>query len=197
MPLQTLLSCACKEPAPAPHAGLTRRALLGQACNGALLTALVPLTASLTGCGFALRQPPQFAFKSLYTGVPETSPFGIELRRNLASIGNVQVITDATLQKNADVILDILQEQRIKTVVGINAAGQVREFQLRIVLRFRLRSQQGKELIASTELTQQRDISFNESAVLSKEVEEALLYRNMQTDLVQQILRRLAAVKEL
>ena len=164
-------------------------------CAGAVF--LLAVLAPLSGCGFALRQPPEFAFKSLYTGVPETSPFGIELRRNLASLGNVKVITDGTQIKTADVILDILQEQRIKTVVGINAAGQVREFQLRIVLRFRLRNQQGKELIPSTELLQERDISFNEAAVLSKEVEEGLLYRNMQTDLVQQIMRRLAAVKEL
>jgi len=52
-------------------------------------------------------------------------------------------------------------------------------------------------LIAPTEIVQQRDISFNESAVLAKEAEEALLYRDMQTDIVQQLLRRLAAVKSL
>ena len=144
-----------------------------------------------------MRQPPQFAFKTLYVGVPETSLFGIELRRNLAALANVQLITDPARQQTADVILDILQEQRIKTVVGINAAGQVREFQLRFILRFRLRTAKGRELIEPTELAQQRDISFNEAAVLAKEAEEAQLYRNMQTDLVQQILRRLAAVKDL
>jgi LPS-assembly lipoprotein len=73
----------------------------------------------------------------------------------------------------------------------------VREFQLRIKLRFRLRTPQGLELIAPTEITQQRDISFSESAVLAKEAEEALLYRDMQSDIVQQLLRRIAAVKSL
>jgi LPS-assembly lipoprotein len=68
---------------------------------------------------------------------------------------------------------------------------------LRFILLFRLRTAKGRELIEPTELAQQRDISFNEAAVLAKEAEEAQLYRNMQTDLVQQILRRLAAVKEL
>jgi len=80
-------------------------------------------------------------------------------------------------------------------VVGLNASGQVREFQLRSVVRFRLRTPQGRELIPETELVQQRDISFNESAVLAKEAEETLLYRDMQSDLVQQLMRRLAAVK--
>jgi LPS-assembly lipoprotein len=82
-------------------------------------------------------------------------------------------------------------------VVGVNATGQVREFQLRIRLRFRVRTPRGAELIAPTEIVQQRDISFNESAALAKEVEEGLLYRDMQNDIVQQLLRRLAALKSL
>jgi LPS-assembly lipoprotein len=95
---------------------------------------------------------------------------------------------------NAQMVIDILQEQREKTVVGVNSSGQVREFQLRIRVRFRVRTPQGKELVPDTEILQQRDISFNESAVLAKEAEEALLYRDMQTDIVQQLMRRLAAV---
>jgi LPS-assembly lipoprotein len=71
----------------------------------------------------------------------------------------------------------------------------VREFQLRIRLKFRVRGAQGQELVVPTELVQQRDISFNESAVLAKEAEEVLLYRDMQSDIVQQLLRRLAAVR--
>ena len=80
-------------------------------------------------------------------------------------------------------------------MVGVNATGQVREFQLRIRVRYRVRTPQGKELTPETEIVQKRDISFNESAVLAKEAEEVLLYRDMQSDIVQQLLRRLAAVK--
>lgn len=112
----------------------------------------------------------------------------------MGASGAVQVLPSGT---QAQVVLDLLSEQREKVVVGMNATGQVREFQLRTRLRFRLRTPAGKDLIADTELVQQRDISFNESAVLSKEAEENLLYRDMQTDLVQQLMRRLAAVKSL
>ncbi|HEY0823855.1 MAG TPA: LPS assembly lipoprotein LptE, partial [Ramlibacter sp.] len=87
------------------------------------------------------------------------------------------------------------QELREKVVVGLNASGQVREFQLRLRIRFRVRTPQGRELIPETELLQQRDISFNEAAVLAKEAEESLLYRDMQADLVQQLMRRLAALR--
>ncbi len=152
---------------------------------------------ALAGCGFKLREAPNLAFTSLHVGVAEGSLFGNELKRSLASLGALQLVSDAKLKQTAQVLLEIVQEQREKTVVGVNAAGQVRELQLRIRVKFKLVTPQGKELIEVTELLQQRDISFNESAVLAKEAEEGLLYRNMQTDIIQQLLRRLAAIKQL
>ena len=152
---------------------------------------------ALGACGFQLRGAPDLAFKSIYVGGAEGTALGNELRRNLTSLGTVQVISDAASQASAQVVLDILAEQREKTVVGVNTSGQVREFQLRLRLKFRLRTPQGKDLITETEMLQQRDISFNESAVLAKEAEEGLMYRDMQTDIVQQLMRRLAAVRTL
>ncbi len=154
-------------------------------------------TLGLAGCGFALRKAPNFAFKTLFSPFAESSTVGNELKRSLESGGNVRVITDTRQIDQAEVILDVLQDQREKTVVSLNASGQVREFQLRIRFRFKLRSAKGIDLIPATEILQQRDISFNESAVLAKESEEGLLYREMQSDIIQQIMRRLAAVTTL
>ena len=148
----------------------------------------------LAGCGFQLRQAPHFAFSSIYIGAAANSSLGNELKRMIASGGSVAVV-DAARQGSAQVVLDVLADQREKVVVGLSASGQVREFQLRTRVKFKLRTPQGKELIPETELLQQRDISFNESAALAKETEESLLYRYMQTDVVQQLMRRLAAVK--
>ena len=156
-----------------------------------LLASAAP--AALAACGFQLRKAPDFAFDTIFIGGTPNSPLSNELRRTIGASGNVQVV-DAT---RAQVVLDILADQREKVVVGLNASGQVREFQLRTRIRFRLRTAQGKELIPETELLQQRDISFNESAALAKEGEENLLYRTMQSELVQQLMRRLAAVKAL
>jgi LPS-assembly lipoprotein len=160
-----------------------------------LLAAAVSL--ALAGCGFQLRQAPHFAFSTIHIGSAANSSLGNELKRTIASADNVKVIGDGAGVQAAQVVLDVLADQREKVVVGLNASGQVREFQLRTRFRFKLRTPQGKELIPETELLQQRDISFNESAVLAKESEENLLYRDMQSDLVQQLLRRLAAVKTL
>ena len=152
---------------------------------------------ALGGCGFRLRGSLALAFDSLYISAANASPIGNELRRSLESQGTVRIINDAALQSSAQAVLDIVSEAREKTVVGVTSTGQVREFQLRVRLKFSLRTQQGKELIPATELLQQRDISFNESAVLAKETEEGLMYRDMQSEIVQQLLRRLAAVKAL
>ena len=152
---------------------------------------------SLSGCGFALRKAPNFAFTSLYSSTGGSSPLGVELKRSLESTRKVKVITDPRLINEAQVVLEVLLDQREKVVLSRNSAGQVREFQLRLRFNFRLRTLAGKELIPATEIVLQRDINFNESAVLAKEAEEALLYRDMQSDVVQQIMRRLAAVTEL
>ncbi len=157
----------------------------------------VALAGVLTGCGFKLRGNLRFAFDSIAVTPQSGSAVAVELRRALD--GNVKVLefrpAPAAASEQPQVVLDVLTEQREKTVVGVNAAGQVREFQLRIRVKFRLRTPEGRELIADTELLQQRDISFNESAVLAKEAEENLLYSNMQTDIVQQLMRRLAAAR--
>lgn len=145
------------------------------------------------GCGFQLRRAPVFAFRSIY--VAATSALATELKRTLTALANVEVLVDAQDLQRADVVLDLLADQREKTVVGLNTAGQVREFQLRTRVKFRLRTRTGNELIPETELVQQRDITFIESAALAKEQEEALLYRSMQTEIIEQLLRRVAAVK--
>jgi LPS-assembly lipoprotein len=161
-------------------------------------SALVALVAvslgTVAGCGFKMRGSFKYAFKTLLSGFVDNSALGNEFKRVLAGDGAVALVTDP---EKAQVVLEVINEQREKVVVGITGAGQVREFQLRLRLKFKLSTPAGKEIIPETELLVQRDVSFNETAVLAKENEEAVLYRDMQTDMVQQLLRRLSAVKEL
>ena len=151
----------------------------------------------LAGCGFRLRGVPQFAFHSLYIVAPAGSLLALELRRTLqaAGGGSLVVITDPAMLPKAEAVFELLSEQQERSVVGLNASGQARELELRLRIRFRLRRQDGTELIAPTEILQQRELSYNETIALAKEAEEALLQRNMRSDLVQQLLRRLAAAK--
>ncbi len=155
----------------------------------------MPVAAGLSACGFQLRSVGDYPFKTLYANFAITSPLGVELRRNLLGTGRIEVWSDPSQMLKADAILDILGEERQQVVVGINALGQVRELQLRLRVRFRLRTPDGVTWIDAVELAQQRDLSFTETAALSKEIEQAMMYRDMQTDIVQQIMRRLAMVK--
>ncbi|KAB7627727.1 hypothetical protein ET532_004205 [Verminephrobacter sp. Larva24] len=163
--------------------------------NRRALLALAPV-ALLPACGFHLRGLPEFGFASLYIEAPSGSPLAQQLQRALEGAGTkLLVLREPAALASAQAILDLLQEQQERVVVGLSAAGQVREMQLRLRVRFRLRNPQGVALIPETELLLQRDISYNETIALAKETEEALLYRDMRTDLVQQLMRRLAAAK--
>ena len=167
-----------------------RRAWLGAVAAGAL-------TLGLGGCGFRLRGALQLPFASLRTNLSERSEIGRELRAQLAA-SDVQVIGAAPPgqpPQPADVELTVVGEQRERAVVGVTAIGQVRELQLRVRFKFRLRSGRGRDLIDDTELLQERDLSYDEAFALGKQTEEELLYREMQSDVVRQLMRRLAAVK--
>ncbi len=147
----------------------------------------------LSACGFKLRGAQNYAFQTLAVLPQPGGALAQELRRSFDS--SVRVLASGEALTQAQMVLDIVQEQREKSVVGVNSSGQVREFQLRVRVKFSVRTPQGKELAPAAEVLLQRDISFNETAVLAKEAEEALLYRDMQTDAVQQVLRRLAMVR--
>ncbi len=166
----------------------TRRRALLQLAAGAVM-----LTGGVAGCGFKLRQAPTFAFKTVRFASAASTPVAYELRKALLTNG-LQVVSGAA---PADVVLTVVADQRERIAVGQTAAGQVRELQLRTRFTFRLRTAMDKELIEDTELLLERDLSFNETVVLSKAAEEELLYRDMVSDAVQQVVRRMAAVKSL
>ena len=163
--------------------------------QGVRMGATVATFGALSACGFQLRKAPDLPFKTLYTNIAETSLFGQLLKRNLQSLGNLEIITDVREIERADVVLDMIQELQEKVILSRTSTGTVREFTLRLRVRFKLRSRNGDELIPDSDIVQEREISFSETAALSKESEEQLLYRDMRSDLVQQLIRRLAAAR--
>ena len=161
---------------------------------GAAIALLVGL-ASMSACGFQLRGANgqySMPFKTIYLGFPESSALGTELRRNLRGDDAVVV---TTVPEQAEALFDVLGESRGKQILSLNNQGRVREYLLTYTLVFKLRDAKGTELLGPTEITLKRPITFQENQVLGKESEETLLYRDMQTDLVQQIMRRLVALK--
>lgn len=154
--------------------------------------AAVSAAGLLAGCGFHMRGNADFAFKRLYIGLSPNSLMGADLRRNIRNGSDTKVVED---QKEADALLDVLADTRAKTILSITAEGVVREYRLTQRFSFRLRDASGKELISPSTLVLTRDLTYNEANTLAKDYEEQQLYKDMQRDIVQQLMRRLAAVK--
>ena len=156
------------------------------------VAAALAASLALTACGFALRQAPALQFESVQlTGFAANSPLAKELRQNIESVAGTRVVESAG---EAQVVLEALADTSDRAVVASTATGLVREFELRMRFEFKLRTPGGRELIAPTELTQVRDLSFNEGIALAKQYESASQFKAMQSDIVAQVMRRLAAV---
>ena len=150
----------------------------------------VALCATLAACGFKLRGQQTFPFETI--NVPSQTPLGVQLQRNIAAASErTKVVPSPT---DAEAVLSVLTEQQEKVILSLNSQGQVREYQLRYRVVFRVSNPKGGDFIAPTAMLLTRDITFN-NAVLAKEAEEAQLYQEMRSDMVQQIMRRLAAAK--
>jgi len=153
------------------------------------LAAAAPLL--LGACGFELRRAPQLPFARIaLTGFAPRSPLAEELTRTLSQ--TVQVLAAPA---QADVVLQALNDRRERTVVASTAAGQVRELTLRLRFEFRVIHPGGRELVPANELLLSRDMSYSETFALAKEQEESQLYAAMQTDVVMQVMRRLAQAR--
>ena len=157
-------------------------------------TILVLLGAMLVAsCGFQLRGTASLPFDTLYIQASPYSAFATQLKRVVTTGSRTQVVD---VPADAQVLLHIINETREKQVLSLSGGGRVREFLLRYRISYRLTdSKSASEYIAPSEIVLHRDFSFNDNEALAKEAEEALLYRDMQTDAVQQLVRRLQLTK--
>ena len=166
-----------------------RRALLARigACAGSLLALTV-----VTGCGFHLRGTADMQFSTLYSGFSRSSALGEEFRRELVRSTSTRLVD---LPDQAQVVLQVLGETRERDIVAYSVVGRPREYQLRLRLQFRVTDGADREFIAPSEIILRRDISAADNQLTARVDEEALLYRDMQKDMVQQLLRRLASIR--
>jgi len=154
---------------------------------------LLAAAVALAGCGFELKRPPALNFSKIQlSGFATRSPLAAELKSSIDASTTTRVVEAG---QGAQAVLQAINEAREKVVVAQTAANQIREFELRLRFTFRVRSAVGKDLIAESEILQRRSLTYTENAALAKEQEEAFLYRAMQSDIVSQVLRRLASVR--
>lgn len=178
---QVPAGAAAAAPAHSPRLG--RRGWL-------LLTGGVAL--ALSGCGFRLRRSTSLPFDRLYTNLAPNGSIGLALRREMAHVEGTTLVSDP---RQADVRLIITQETPEREVVAYSSEGRAREYELRLRLRFRILDDKGNDLVPESEIVLRRDISNADNQLTARADEEAMLYKDMSTDMAHQLMRRLAAIK--
>ncbi|MEQ1741888.1 MAG: LPS assembly lipoprotein LptE [Candidatus Nitrotoga sp.] len=159
-----------------------------------LILPLLILTLLLGSCGFHLRGQGGFAFpfQTLFIQAPNVNaPLMLDLKRTVQLYGVKLVDTS----ENAQLTLHIVSETMSKQILSLSDAGRVREYQLNYRVSLRAYDSKQQEWVPADEIVLQRYLSYDNTQVLAKEMEETVLYQDMRTDAVQQILRRLSLAK--
>ncbi|HZQ62691.1 MAG TPA: LPS assembly lipoprotein LptE [Casimicrobiaceae bacterium] len=150
------------------------------------------LAVLLAGCGFHLRGDVTYAFNSVYLNAPADNPLTAELKRALEGATHMQLAKAPT---DAQVVLDVTGVGDDKQVLSLSGGGRVREFLLTKRAIIGVHDATGREWLPTAEVTVRRSYTFNEAEVLAREAQEQRLLKEMQTDIVQQIVRRLQAAR--
>lgn len=146
----------------------------------------------LTACGFHLRGHSGMPFERLYIEVADPgTPFIRELRRDLEDSKVIMVST----ADQAEVVLNIADEISDKQILTLGGDGRVNEFRLNYRVSLRAYDLKQQDWIPAEEIAMRRDFSFDDTRILAKEAEEALLFQSMRSEMVQQIVRRLSRSK--
>jgi LPS-assembly lipoprotein len=161
--------------------------------GGGRRTALLSLASlALAACGFQLRGQATFAFTSIYVNASTSPPFEIEMRRAVAGAGNAALADSAA---GAQVVLDVSLVADEKSVLSLSSGGRVREFALAKRVVFRVYDKDGRVWLPTQEIVVRRTYLYDDSERLAREIQEARLLREMQTDAVLQIVRQLQTAK--
>ena len=183
--------------------------------RAAKLSILTLLLVLLAGCGFKLRGSAdlpahKLPFATIALTLAPTSDFYAQLKRSIEASSAGTRVVDAS---EADAILAVLGDSSQKNILSLNASGRAREYQLVRTFRFKVQARgpagapapQVKytdapvvaptEYVAPSTIVLRREVTYSHDLVLSKEAEEQLLWRDIQKDLVEQVMRRLAAAK--
>ena len=159
--------------------------------NRRLFLALIP-AALAAGCGFQLRRYDGLPFASLYIDAPGGSTVTQRLRAMLATEKTTTLTATAA---EAEAVLKITQEERVKSILTLTGGGRVSEYRLNLKLSYLLISKDGRELAAPETFELVRSMTYDDSLLLAKGAEEQLLYRDMDDNAALRIVRRMQTLK--
>ena len=155
-----------------------------------LLIGILLLT---TACGFHLRgsQLTDFNVSNIYIHQAGAPLLAKEVKSQLESAG----VSVSNSPENASYIVTLKEEGYEKSVLSVNAAtGKVEEYLITYKARMDLAEADGKRIVENDPIVSQRDLTFDESAVLGKFSEEELIREDLVLRSSSQVLRRIQAL---
>lgn len=151
---------------------------------------LVSGTLLCGGCGFHLQGhkalPAQLRV-SYVQATDHQSDFVQDLRKELLTSG-AQLTTSS---KGATAVVRILADNYERRVLSVSITNQPAEYEITYTVRFAV-DFGDKEVLAAQEVSAVRDYTFDETILLAKNNEEAILREALARDLADVVMRRLA-----
>ena len=154
--------------------------------------AILVIAMTISACGFQLRGQASIPFETMRVETPAFSAFANDLERAIRSGSKTRIVDS---RDQAEAVILIVGELQEKIILSLSSGGRVREFELRYRVAYRLTDRAGTDLASPGEIVLRRDMTYDDTLVLAKESEEALLFRDMRTDAVRQMLRRLSVAR--
>ncbi len=161
---------------------LSRRHLIGASAISLLLG----------GCGFHLRGSFTAPFEKLYIQGGFNTPLIVKLRQMIEAGSNITIVDNPN---EAEAILELLSDTRQQDILALNDRGQAREYTLTRTVGFRLVAPDGYTYMKPTYFAENRSLAYSDSQFLSFNDEANTLYRDMATDLCNQLLGVLETIQ--
>lgn len=157
---------------------------------------LAGLILFLSACGYSLRGSDVLSSKFdsvLLNSQQGNSQFSRQLRRSL-EVADVTVISNTSDSLSEEqLVLDIGNEQIISRPITVNPRARAAQYELRLSVTIRL-SKSGEALIPQETLYVQRNYFEDIENISGNQEEREIISSEMRRELVNQLMRRLAAV---
>ena len=149
------------------------------------------MSASLIACGFHLRGAADITFSSIHLQ-GSTLIISKNLKKML-TLNGVKVLDSA---ENAELLLELVGEENEKRILSLSGSGKVNEFELYYRVHYRTRLA-GDALWSQVQTVEaRRDYSYSDTELLAKQGEEKRLNEDMQNSVLNNLIRRLSALKK-
>lgn len=158
----------------------------------ARILVLMSMALLCSACGFRLQGRTPLPVDLQSTRVlaeDQQTDFVQGLRRALITSGGK--LTESADQATGTV--HILRDEVTQKILSVSANNTPREYEMTYTVEFSVEGA-GVELLPSQKVSLTRDYSFDETKLLAKENEEAVLREGMARDLVAIVMRRLASI---